>query len=293
MQDQEARDHVARVEALLEEVESFPDPVAREKTTEVAEALLALYGEGLARIVEHVASRDGGELAAAFADDEVVSHLLLLHGLHPLPLEQRVLQGLDEVRPYLESHGGNVELLGVEEGVVRLRLEGSCSGCPSSAMTLKLAIEDAIRKNAPDVEAVEADDAGDQPEKLLQLTVSDSLKGNGTAPSGTESAWIGVGPLPALQDGGLLVERVAGEAVLFAKVDGTVYAYRPSCPRCGESLEGAALTGVELGCDRCSHRYDARRAGRSVDGSEEHLEPIPLLADDAGEVKVALGAAVT
>ena len=59
---------------------------------------------------------------------------------------------LDEVRPYLASHGGDVELLGVEDGVVRLRLEGSCNGCPSSAMTLKLAIEEAIARAAPDVE---------------------------------------------------------------------------------------------------------------------------------------------
>ena len=68
-------------------------------------------------------------------------------------------EALEEVRPYLESHGGDVELLAVEDGVVRLRMQGSCSGCPSSAMTLKLAIEDAIRKHAPEVEQIEAEDA--------------------------------------------------------------------------------------------------------------------------------------
>ena len=76
--------------------------------------------------------------------------------LHPIDAETRVKGALDEVRPYLESHGGDVELLGVGEGTVRLRLEGSCSGCPSSAMTLKLAIEDAIHKAAPEVESAEA-----------------------------------------------------------------------------------------------------------------------------------------
>ena len=70
--------------------------------------------------------------------------LLLLHGLHPLDLEARVRQALDKVRPYLRSHGGNVELLGVDEGVVRLRLEGSCHGCPSSAATMRQTIEEAI-----------------------------------------------------------------------------------------------------------------------------------------------------
>ncbi|MEJ7716430.1 MAG: NifU family protein [Thermoleophilaceae bacterium] len=77
----------------------------------------------------------------------------------PIPVEERVVGALEGVRPYLESHGGNVELVAVEDGVVRVRLEGSCDGCPSSAMTLKLAIEEAVHKAAPEVERVEAENA--------------------------------------------------------------------------------------------------------------------------------------
>ena len=94
-----------------------------------AQALLDLYGEGLAHIVEEVAARDDGTLAEAFAGDELVSQLLLLHGLHPVPLEDRVRGALEEVVPYLGSHGGGVELLGIEDGVVRLALQGTCDGC--------------------------------------------------------------------------------------------------------------------------------------------------------------------
>lgn len=154
-----ARELIARVEHLLERLEGLPDPAARETATEVAQALLELYGEGLGRIVEVLAERDDGTLAEALADDELVAHLLLLHGLHPVPVEERVRGALQSVLPYLESHGGNVELLGVEEGVAHLRLEGSCSGCPSSAMTLELAIEEAIFKVAPDVDEVRAEGA--------------------------------------------------------------------------------------------------------------------------------------
>jgi len=135
MDDREARELVAQVEALLERVEDF-DPPARETATELVGALLDLYGEGLARLVEHVPD------PAALAGDELVSHLLLLHGMHPEPLEARVREALAEVRPYLDSHGGDVELVAVSEHRVRLRMQGSCSGCPSSAMTLKLAIEE-------------------------------------------------------------------------------------------------------------------------------------------------------
>jgi Fe-S cluster biogenesis protein NfuA len=160
-----------RIEALLEEVEHLPDPSARDTALELVQGLLDLYGEGLARIVDHVAERDDGTLADALAGDEIVAHLLLLHGLHPVPLERRVRTALAEVRPYLESHGGNVELLGIEEGVVRLRMQGSCSGCPSSTITLKLAIEEAIHKAAPDVGEIAAED--EERPALIQLEVYD------------------------------------------------------------------------------------------------------------------------
>ena len=101
--------------------------------------------------------------------DELVAHLLFLHGLHPVPVEERVAGALEEMRPYLDSHGGDVRLLGVEDGVVRLQLEGSCSGCPSSAITLRHGIEAAIYAAAPDVERIEAEDAPDQTGGLIQI----------------------------------------------------------------------------------------------------------------------------
>ena len=157
-----------RVEALLEDVERLDDAAARDTALALVQGLLDLYGEGLARIVDHVGGSDDARLAGALAGDEVVAHLLLLHGLHPVPLEQRVRGALDEVRPFLGSHGGDVELVAVEDGIVRLRLQGSCSGCPSSTVTLKLAIEKAIHEAAPDVRDIVAEDA-EAP--LIQLEV--------------------------------------------------------------------------------------------------------------------------
>ena len=126
-----AIDSVARIEGLLEELEAMPDVVARGTATEVVQALLQLYGDGLGRIVDVVAARDDGTIAQALGDDDLIAHLLLLHGLHPVPVEERVRDALAGVLPYLESHGGSVELLEVTDGVVHVRLRGSCSGCPS------------------------------------------------------------------------------------------------------------------------------------------------------------------
>jgi Fe-S cluster biogenesis protein NfuA/nitrite reductase/ring-hydroxylating ferredoxin subunit len=299
---------VADVERLLEEVESLPDPVAREKSTEVVAALLELYGTGLERIVEEIAARDDGALAEALAADELVAHLLLLHGLHPVPLEGRVMQALGEVRPYLESHGGNVELLAVEGPAVHLRLEGSCSGCPSSAMTLKLAIENAIRKAAPEIEEVIARDpatapAGPAAASLLQIEVMPAdgasppmaSAASGASPPMTVAApggeWAMAGGLPELSGGGLVVKPVGGQPILFLKLEHRFYGYRPLCPACAESLAGAGVRGVELTCPGCGNRYDVLRAGRCLDSPQLHLEPVPLLVGEDGLVKVALAVA--
>ena len=295
MDDSQARERVGRVERLLEELEALPDPAARERAVEVVEALLDLYGEGLSRIVEQIAARDDGELAGALSSDELVSNLLLLHDLHPEPLEQRVRAALEEVRPYLESHGGDVELVSIADGVARLRLEGSCSGCPSSTMTLKLAIEDAIHKAAPDLRDIEAEGAAPAPapaQGLLQLEVSESLLDRPDRATDGEPRWATAGGMPELSGGSSVVKSVSGEDVLFLRLNGTLYAYRPACPECGSSLERAALEAVQLTCAACGRRYDVRAAGRCLDAPDVHLEPVPLLVDDAGLVKVALGGAV-
>ncbi len=152
---------IERVEALLDQVEAFPEP-QREVATELVSALLDMYGEGLSRIVA---------AGSVPVEDDLVAHLLLLHGLHPVPVHERVLGALDEVRPYLVAHGGGVELLGIDEGVVHLRLEGACNGCPSSALTLTTAVEDAIARAAPDVERIEAEGAT-APSGLLQIEIA-------------------------------------------------------------------------------------------------------------------------
>lgn len=157
MDDSEARELAGRVDASLEKIEALPDFPARAAAAEALQSLLELYGEGFARAVALITRRAGPETMQALADDELLSHLLLLHGLHPVDVETRVQEALESVRPFLATHGGNVELLSVSSGIVHLRLQGSCDGCPSSALTLKSAIEEAILKAAPDVASIEAE----------------------------------------------------------------------------------------------------------------------------------------
>ncbi len=302
LQERDTRESVARVETLIEELEGLGDPRARDKAAEIVGALLELYGEGMNRMMETVSRDDNaGKLFESFAEDELVSHLLLLHGLHPLDVEARVEQALEGVRPYLNSHGGDVELLGVQAGVAHLRLQGSCDGCPSSTMTLKLAIEEAIEKAAPDLEGIEAEGATEPPQQSATIVAGPTIgrKKKQKDPVETSrrdvsdlqdvsASWEVVGGLPQLAGGGTLRKEVRGEPVLFLKIEADVYSYRDECPGCEGSLEKAGLKGAELSCPNCGRRYDARRAGRCLDDPRLYLGPVPLLTSDQGIVKVAL-----
>jgi len=277
LDDHGLQERVARMETLLEQIEALKDPHARSKAAEVVGVLLDLYGDGLARMMDLVYESGNDKAFESFAQDELVSHLLLLHGLHPLDVETRVVQALEEVRPYLQSHGGNVEFLGVEGGVARLRMQGSCDGCPSSAMTLKLAIEEAVLKAAPDLEGIEAEGVA-EPEPAPNIVAGPTLRRKKKQqPEEDGVAWTVVGGLPQLSGGGMLAKEVSGEPVLFVKLVNDLYAYRNLCPGCGESLEGGNLRVAELSCPGCEHRYDVRRAGRCLDAPQLHLEPVPLL----------------
>lgn len=159
------QERLQRLDALLLDVERSADPAVQDGTREILQAVLELHGAGLERILAHL--EDAGPAGAAILDacgrDDVAGGLLLLHGLHPLDLEARVLLALDQVRPRLKSHGGDVELISVNDAVVRLRLLGSCHGCASSTVTMKQTIEEAILGKAPDAVAIQVEGVVDEP----------------------------------------------------------------------------------------------------------------------------------
>jgi Fe-S cluster biogenesis protein NfuA len=159
MEETESRRQMQRMETLIQEIDRFSDPAVRAKTHEIIQGLLNLHGQGLERILEHLADAGaaGRAMIDVLAQDDLIGSLLLLYGLHPLDFETRVRQALEEVGPYLRSHGGEVGLLAIRDGNVRLRLQGSGSNCSSSALALKVAIEEAIYERAPDVRRIEVE----------------------------------------------------------------------------------------------------------------------------------------
>jgi len=164
--DREFKNRMSELESLLQQVERIPDAPTRELAGGIIQSLMEFHGAAVTRMLEHLnrAGEAGRTALTDMAHDELVGNLLLLYGLHPLDIDARVRLALESVRPYLASHGGNVELLEVTPaGIVRLRMQGSCHGCPSSAVTLKTTIEQAIYDNAPDTSAIEVEEAHESP----------------------------------------------------------------------------------------------------------------------------------
>src|SRR6266566_5109972 len=290
---QEHQRRAEHIDALIQKVAAFPDPHARATTEELIQALLDMYGEGLARILELTAQSEasGHALIETFAGDELVSSLFLLHGLHPIDIETRIARALVEVRPYLKSHGGNVELVKIEDSVAYLRLEGSCHGCPASTITLKLAIEEAIYKVAPDLEDLQVEGVTDPPSRpgIPVTFVPPRRRKDSTHTTEQNGSWRAMNGLDSLLEGTLKVIAVQGEPLLFCQIAGTYYAYHDHCSSCNASLDGSRLEGTTLICSSCGRQYDICRAGRCLDTPNLFLEPVPLLVEN-GKVKVALSA---
>jgi Fe-S cluster biogenesis protein NfuA len=271
--------------------------VAQQRGEDLVALVTNLYGAGLERLLDVLANAGRLDVVAldALAADELVSGLLLVHGLHPYELTARVAAALDSVRPYLGSHGGDVELLGIDDaGVVTLRFLGTCDSCPSSTATLQLAVEGAIQAAAPEVTAIQLEAAARTAPGLISIESLRVRLDEGE----TAAAWLPTPELADLAPGEIGGFEKDGVAFVACRLGADLFAYRDHCPACGDNLAGAVLerrlgdtsANLILICPHCRARYDARRAGLGLD-SNQHLEPLPLLHRD-GVLSVAVAAGV-
>ena len=275
-----------RIQTLLDSC-AANGPAAHERAQQLVREVVGLYGAGLERIIALSEGRDPGLLERLAADDLVAS-LLLVHGLHPHDVRRRVSDALDRVRPYLGSHGGDVDLLEVtDDDVVRLAFKGSCKSCPSSAVTLELAVEDAIRAAAPEICSIEVV-AAEPAATATGVIPAESLLAHVHSNGHPLTTWHPVPELAELAPGEVAGFVIAETTVLACRVGDQMFAYRDHCPVCDDSLAGSQLQGALLRCARCHSDFDVVRAGAGVaDGSGRHLDPIPLLTRD-GSLSVAL-----
>jgi Fe-S cluster biogenesis protein NfuA len=160
----------SRIERVVRDLERCSDPVALDAARDLTATLLSMHRDGLARVLELVARTDRA-LLDSFARDERVAALLLLHDLHPVGLEDRVIQALEKVGSFVRSKGARVELREANDGTVRLSLSGEGPRCPSTARALRDAIDRAIVEAAPDVSRLTIEEAVDSPGSSVFLPV--------------------------------------------------------------------------------------------------------------------------
>jgi Fe-S cluster biogenesis protein NfuA/nitrite reductase/ring-hydroxylating ferredoxin subunit len=254
----EFHEAVAELDTLVRTLEREGD----ERALILLELVDAVHRPGLAALAE-------GDL-----DHPAARALLAMYGVTELDDEELVEEALDSVRPYIHSHGGDVDLLSVEEGVVHVRMSGSCQGCAASSMTLRRGIEEALRAGYPGFREVVAHES--EGPKLLQI---EDLR----RPLFAEVERPQAGELSAA-----VVDEIP---VLLVDVGGEVYAFRNGCAVDGLPLEGSRLTEEGLlVCPWHNCAYDARSGKRVDDPAEACLAVVPVAIED-GRVRVAVNVA--
>ncbi len=266
-----------RIQTLLDSC-AAGGAAAYDRAQLLVREVIELYGAGLARIMG--LAGDPG-FAERLATDDLVASLLLVHGLHPHDVRRRVCDALDRVRPYLGSHGGDVDLIGIDGDTVRLAFTGSCKSCPSSAVTLELAVQDAILTAAPEICTIEVAAAAPAAGTIPAESLLAQVRSRGTG----ATAWRPAPELAELAPGEVAGFSVDGTTLLACRVGDRLFAYRDHCPVCDDTLAGARLHAGMLECPRCTTEFDAVHAGAGTNGT--HLQPIPVLLRD-GALSVAL-----
>ncbi len=303
-QERNAEGMVKKLNALVEELEAYPDAEIREKTLDLVQIILALHREALRRLVATLDSLPEKEqILSRITGDDVIHTILLIHGLSPADLQTRVAEVVNELRPFLISQGCDVELLGVDNGRARMRLMRSGQGAPPIS-ALKSEIEKALAEVVPDLSGIEIEGMSE----LLDATAKAAAMLGAMLPARNESPpptklvqikraspdkpdhngkWVSVIRSLGFDEGGFKIVNYADVNLLVCKVNGDFHAFHNSCAAESRALDDAVFDSPMLVCSCHGYQYDLRRQGVCIERPELRLESLPLKIED-DKVKVAL-----
>lgn len=259
------------------------EPSARAAAEELRAALEEIHRAGLVTIVTRMRADDAArQLLFDLVDDPVVRMLLTLHGIirpDPVTLAERALAG---IRPQLHSHGGDVTLVRIADGVAFVRLEGACNGCSMSSVTLREMVEAALLQEVPAITAVEV--LPNEPTPTIIPLESVLFRPGAAGPAA--DGWMLVARADAVPAGEISVHD--GD-VIVVNIDQRLSAYRNECAHEALPLDNAVLdvTAGTLTCPWHGFCYDAA-SGECLSAPGVQLEQLPLRIDD-GDVWVRVG----
>jgi Fe-S cluster biogenesis protein NfuA/nitrite reductase/ring-hydroxylating ferredoxin subunit len=264
------QDLAKRVDTAVEAVRDLKGE-PREKALAMKAAIEEFHKSALTQVI-HVLKADarGKELLFDMIDQPEIYAMLSMHGLIRPDLTTRVRRVIENVRPYMQSHGGDIELLDVSSDSVRLRLAGACNGCSMSAVTLRNGVEDALRENVPEILHIEV--VPNEPTPAL-ISVESLLGGD-------QRGWIPGPAAEVLQDGKPYRMEGQNNGILLLRMGNQIQAFRNACAHMGLPLEGG-MVDVEAGTITCpwhGFRFDCR-TGECLTAPHAQLESIPLRID--------------
>lgn len=276
-------DRAGAVDRAAERVAAL-EPEARDAALALQQAIEAFHRPALVHIVRTL--RDdprGKELLFELVDDPDVHAMFALHGIVRPDPTTRAARALATVRPYLQSHGGDVELVRIEGDTAFVRLHGSCSGCSMSAVTLREGVEEALVRMVDEIARVEVLD--DEPTAAF-IPVS----AIGRKPGAADTGWVSTIAANDVADGSMVrfdveIAPAAGDdaaqvdSFVLINHDGRISVFRNECVHQGRSLDGGSLVDGVITCPWHGFRFDAG-SGECISAPNAQLAPIPTRIDD-------------
>ncbi|MFM1905080.1 MAG: hypothetical protein RLZZ440_2980 [Planctomycetota bacterium] len=260
------------------------EPAQRAKALALKAAIEAFHKGGLTTIVKRLkADPRGKELLFELVDEPHVHALFSMHGIVRADLTTRVARVIEMVRPYMQSHGGDVTLVEVRDGRAFVQLSGSCQGCSMSAATLRDTVEESLREHVPEIEGVEVvptEPAAAGEPAVFQIAMPAALSAGDDA-SPDAAGWV-AGPrgedVPA--DRPLAFEVGEAKLILVRSKQG-LRAFRNACGHVGLPLDRAAcdLEAGTLTCPWHGYSFDTETGG-CFSSPACRLDPVPLRDQD-------------
>jgi nitrite reductase/ring-hydroxylating ferredoxin subunit/Fe-S cluster biogenesis protein NfuA len=273
-----AEQQTDELERLAEQVDTAAaaaralEGAASAKALALKDAIEAFHKAGITRIVQRLKSDPRGkELLFELVDDPLVYALFSMHGIVRADVSTEVRRVIESVRPYMQSHGGDVELAEVRGDTVYVRLHGACNGCSMSAVTLREGVEEAVLARVPAIRAVEVlpNEPGPALIGIAQIGVSGSV------------GWQRGPRIEDVPPGRMARMEAEPESILIVNQENRLSAFRNSCAHQGRPLDGG-LFDAESGTITCPWHgfcFDVG-SGECLTAPQAQLEPFPLKVQD-------------
>lgn len=250
-----------KVDQAMAEIQALP-PETRSKAMALKSAIEEFHKVGLTHIVRAMKNDpQGKEILFGLVEEPAVYALFSMHGLIRADLATQVKRVLEMVRPYMQSHGGDVAFVALRDKTVLVQLSGNCNGCSMSAVTLKRTVEESLKEHIPEIEGVEV--VENAPANLVQL-------------SPPNSGWVAGPMLSEVPFDKPFAFQAGEDSILLIRSTKGLRAYRNACAHQGLPLDGGILDveGGTITCPWHGFQFDSE-SGECFSAPQCQLEPFP------------------